>query len=74
MARDTTAILHRALEAAEQWEAARWGSPEQYAAAETATGMIVLLHRELHEGGPLPAAWCNAQPPVSTGHVSGSGS
>lgn len=72
MARDTTAILARMLEAAEMWEAAPTGSHDQQAAGETATGMIVLLHRELHEGGPLPAAWCNAQPPVSSGHISGS--
>jgi hypothetical protein len=73
MARDTTALLHRALEAAEEWESAPIGSTAQYAAAEIATGAIVLLHHELHEGGHLPAAWCNAQPPVST-HISGSGS
>jgi hypothetical protein len=72
MARDTTALLHRALEAAEQWEAAPSGSPDQQRAAEVATGSIVLLHHELHEGGQLPAAWANAQPPASS-PISGAG-
>ena len=72
MARDTTALLHRALEAAEQWEGAPAGSAEERAAAEAATGSIVALHHELHEGGHLPEAWCNARPPVATGHNSGS--
>jgi len=73
MARDTTALLHRALEAAEDWEAAPMGSPEQQRAAEVATGSIVLLHHELHEGGYLPEPWHSARPPASS-HISGSGS
>jgi hypothetical protein len=72
MARDTTALLHRALEAAEQWEAAPVGSADQYRAAEIATGSIVLLHHALHEGGQLPAAWANAKPPASS-PISGTG-
>jgi hypothetical protein len=73
MAKDTTELLHRALEAAEQWEGAPAGSPEERAAAETATGSLTELHEELRRGGHLPAAWCNAQPPVPVGNSSGAG-
>lgn len=72
MARDTTALLHRALEAAEEWEAAPMGSADQQRAGEVATGSIVLLHRELHEGGHLPAPWHSARPPSSS-PISGAG-
>lgn len=66
-------MLGRALHAAETWEDAPAGSAEERAAAETATGMIVLLHHELHEGGQLPAAWCNARPPAAGSMISGAG-
>ena len=58
MARDTTALLHRALEAAEQWRRApRAARAEERAAAEVAYGSMSArrLSTELHEGGSCPS-------------------
>lgn len=68
---DTNALLQAGLTAAEQWDGLPAGSAAERAAAETMSGVLILLHRALRAGGHLPAAWCNAQPPVPIGATSG---
>lgn len=58
---DTGRLLWQGLRAAERWHDAPEGSAAERAAAETATGSLILLHRELAAGGPLPEPWASAQ-------------
>lgn len=58
MARDTTALLDAALQAADDWEKAPIGSRDQQAAAETVTGLVVLLHSALHGNMQQAAGAC----------------
>jgi hypothetical protein len=58
---DPGEVLARGLAAAEKWEGATRGSPEELAAAEAATGALVLLNSYLESGAPLPLVWVPGQ-------------
>jgi hypothetical protein len=58
---DAGQVLAQGLEAAETWEGCTPGSPEERAAAETATGALVLLNSYMEAGVPLPIGWVRAQ-------------
>jgi len=62
---DAGEVLAAGLEAAQTWEGCSPGSPEERAAAETATGALVLLNSYMTQGVPLPIAWLRAQVQVS---------
>ena len=58
---DVGAVLAAGLEAAEKWEGCKRGSPEEAAAAERATGALILLNSYLEGGAPMPLAWLPGQ-------------
>lgn len=58
---DAGEVLAAGLEAAEKWEGATRGSQEEFAAAEAATGALILLNSYMNAGVPLPLAWVRAQ-------------
>jgi hypothetical protein len=60
MIKDTGGLLERGLDAARAWEGAKPGSAEERAAAEQATGALVLLDAALSRGGILPPPWEHA--------------
>lgn len=60
---DAGRLLWQGLRAAEEWEQAQPGSPEERAAAETATSSLLGLHITLSQGGRLPEPWIKALPP-----------
>jgi hypothetical protein len=58
---DAGEVLAQGLAAAEKWEGTRPGSPEERAAAEKATGALVLLNSYMEAGVPIPLTWVKAQ-------------
>jgi hypothetical protein len=58
---DAGQVLAAGLQAAAKWEGCKPGSPEERAAAETATGALVLLNSYMEQGVPIPLAWVRAQ-------------
>jgi hypothetical protein len=72
MIMDTGKVLADGLDAARAWEGASPGSPAERAAAEKATGALVLLHAALSRGGLLPQPWEHAlAQPLIGGWASG---